>query len=181
MLDGVAGLVRRDACHAVGLVTPTMTRARSCWRMGVGVCALAVSLVTQSDIQVLQRVEAKIGCQLTACKDVSEAVRARRACSSPLWRRRAMGRACLCVQEAIKHLKAVAVAMKVAAMRLADSGFEDALKVVKERKAQSRERMAEWLDGGDGGGGARAGAGAGASAGAGVQQDDSESGSEEEP
>ena len=57
------------------------------------------------------------------------------------------------VQEALKLLKSVATAMKLASMRLADSGFEEKLKVVKDRKAQTRDRVSKWMEGEGGGGG----------------------------
>ena len=54
-------------------------------------------------------------------------------------------------------------------MRLADSGFEEKLKVVKERKLQSRDRAAEWVAGAGAGGGS-AGAGAGVLTGGGEEE-----------
>ena len=79
-----------------------------------------VSFVTQFDVELVHGIEEKIGKKLSEMKEVSE-------------------------PEALKYLKPVSTAMKVVSMRLVETGFDEALEVVKERKESSKKRVSEWL------------------------------------
>ena len=85
----------------------------------------SLTFVTQHDVLMVQRIEKQTGVRMEAMKEVNE-------------------------QAALKLLKPVMTATRVAHLRLKNTGFEEAVDKVKARKKESKARAKAWLEDAEG-------------------------------
>jgi ATP-dependent RNA helicase DDX49/DBP8 len=87
----------------------------------IGKAGRALSFVTQYDIELVTDIESSTGQKMTASTEINEA-------------------------ELIPMLNPISKALRIAKMKLLDSGFEDSLATSKKRKRKQKRQMIKKVD-----------------------------------